>query len=104
MKVKIQKVVDLDLIPDEFHKELEPLFRKFTSAATELDNLQTQAPLLVSARGAEAVCVGLHNVRRALYEIDSVLDGWLGVALDLENALKEEEGHQTLPKEEEDGG
>jgi hypothetical protein len=103
MKVKIQKVVDLELVPEEFHKEIEPLFRRLATVVAELDKLQTQAPLLASFGGAEVVCVGIDKARRALYEVDNVLDGWLAIALDLHSALKEEEEHQDSQKEEEDG-
>ena len=55
--------------------------------------------------GAEAVCVGIDSARRALYEVDSVLDGWFAITLDLHSAFnKEEEEHHNLEeKEKEDG-
>lgn len=105
MKVKIQKVVDLELVPEEFRRETEPLFKKLATVTAELHRLQTQAHLLVSPDGAEAVCVGIDSARRALYEVDSVLDGWFAITLDLHSAFnKEEEEHHNLEeKEKEDG-
>ena len=100
MKVKVQKVVELESIPREFSRELEPLFRQLTSVSTELENLQSQAVLLTSAQGAEVMCVGMDRVRRLLFAVDNVLDGWLAIALDLQTALSETE--QT-PEEEKDG-